>query len=77
MKNETGIAHRWDAGETGCGHLAVGLKRELARLVPGQCLEVTARNEGAPVDVPAWCRVTGHDLLHAGHPKYVIQRKHQ
>ena len=76
MQNETGITRRWDAGETGCGHLAVGLKRELAHLNAGQCLEVTARNAGAPVDVPAWCRVTGHRLVHAVHPEYVIQRKH-
>jgi len=75
MQNETGTARRWDAGETGCGQLAVGLKRELAVLNPGERLQVVARNEGAPVDVPAWCRVTGHHLVHASHPEYVIQRK--
>jgi len=76
MQNGIEIARRWDAGETGCGQLAVGLKSELAAVNPGERLEVVACNEGAPVDVPAWCRVTGHDLVHAGHPKYVIQRKH-
>jgi hypothetical protein len=25
--------------------------------------------------VPAWCRLVGHRLIHAVHPRYLIQRK--
>jgi len=66
---------RWDAGDLGCGQLVFGLKERLARLEPGQTLEVVARDAGAPVDLPAWCRTTGHTLLSGEHPVYVIRRK--
>ena len=65
----------WNAEDAGCGSLIVGLKREIGRVEPGHLLEVTARNEGAPADIPSWCRVTGHMLLTAFHPIYVLQRK--
>jgi tRNA 2-thiouridine synthesizing protein A len=42
---------------------------------PGDIIEVIARDPGAPVDLPAWCRMTGHSLLSADHPIYVIRRK--
>jgi tRNA 2-thiouridine synthesizing protein A len=65
---------RWDAGESGCGQLAVGLRRQLALLGCGDSLKVVARNAGAPADLPAWCRITGHTLVSAAHPVYVIQK---
>ena len=65
----------WNAGDAGCGSLIVGLKRQLERIEPGQLLRVTANSAGAPADVPAWCRVTGHTLVEADHPTYVLRRK--
>jgi tRNA 2-thiouridine synthesizing protein A len=69
------VKERWDAGETGCGQLVVELSLRLKRMKPGDRLEVVARGTGAPTDVPAWCRMTGHALVSADHPVYVIQRK--
>ena len=66
---------QWDAGETGCGQLIVGLRRQLEPLHCGASLEVNARDAGAPADLPAWCRMTGHTLISAAHPVYVIQKK--
>lgn len=66
---------RWDAGKAGCGSLIAGLKRQLERVGAGQCLLVTANSAGAPVDLPAWCRITGHTLVEVNHPHYVIRRK--
>jgi tRNA 2-thiouridine synthesizing protein A len=66
---------RWDAGDTGCGQLVVGIHRRLDAMRPGQTLEVIANDAGAPVDLPAWCRMTGHTLVSAEHPTYVIRRK--
>lgn len=66
---------RWDAGEMGCGQLAFELGQRLKRMQPGERLELTARDPGAPVDLPAWCQMTGHTLVSAEHPVYVIQRK--
>jgi tRNA 2-thiouridine synthesizing protein A len=44
-------------------------------LRPGDELEIIVRDPGAPTDLPAWCRMTGHILISADHPVYVIQRK--
>ncbi len=66
---------RWDAGELGCGQLVVELRRRLTQMEPGGRIEVIARDAGAPADLPAWCRMTGHTLLSADHPVYVIRRR--
>ena len=65
----------WDAGEMGCGDLVLQLRFRLNDMSGGQVLKVTARDSGAPEDMPAWCRLTGHTLLHAAHPEYFIRRK--
>ena len=64
----------WNAGDAVCGSLIVGLKRQVETLGKGQRLHVTAMSEGACVDIPAWCRVTGHELVEANHPKYVLRK---
>ncbi len=48
------IARYWEAGETGCGALIVGLKREIGQIRAGELLQVTALDAGAPADLPAW-----------------------
>ena len=65
----------WDAGDMGCGDLVMELRMRLLAMVPGQVLRLVARDPGAPEDLPAWCRLTGHALLAAGHPVYWIRRK--
>lgn len=65
----------WDAGEMGCGELVLELRARLARLRPGQVLQLIARDPGAPADLPAWCRMTGHTLLQEEHPVYLIRRE--
>ena len=66
---------RWDARQLGCGGLTVGLRRALAPLRAGDLLELLAHDAGASLDVPAWCRITGHDLVLATHPRYIIQKR--
>ena len=65
----------WDAGDMGCGELVLELRGRLGRLGPGQVLRLVALDPGAPEDVPAWCRMTGHTLLRREHPVYLIRRK--
>lgn len=69
------IARHWLAGESGCGSLILGLKKQLGQVRPGELLQVTAANAGARADLPAWCRVTGHSLVIADHPVYVLRKK--
>jgi len=72
---ETPVSERWDAGETGCGELVLELSVRLRKMQPGDDLEVIVRDPGAPTDLPAWCRMTGHTLVSARHPTYVIRRR--
>jgi tRNA 2-thiouridine synthesizing protein A len=65
----------WDAGDMGCGDLVLELRARVEALVPGRVLRLTARDPGAPADIPAWCRMTGHVLVSAQHPTYLIRRK--
>ncbi len=66
----------WDAGELGCGELILELKMRMRQLEPGQVLRLTARDSGATADIPAWCGMTGHILLHTNPTAqlYFIQR---
>lgn len=57
-------AAAWDAGDLGCGELILELRLRMRQLTSGQVLCLTARDPGAPADIPAWCRMTGNRLLH-------------
>ncbi|MET0849848.1 MAG: sulfurtransferase TusA family protein [Candidatus Rokuibacteriota bacterium] len=65
----------WDAGDLGCGDLVLQLKMRVDAMAPGEILHLVALDLGAPADLPAWCRLTGHRLVAADHPHYLIQRK--
>jgi tRNA 2-thiouridine synthesizing protein A len=65
----------WDAGELACGDLLLKLRGRVEALRPGEVLRLVARDAGAPADLPAWCRLTGHTLLAAAPPVYLIRRK--
>ena len=65
----------WDAGDTGCGELVLALRFHLDPMKPGQIMKLTARDPGAPADIPAWCRMTGNPLVGGRPPVYLIQRK--
>ncbi|MCA8957127.1 MAG: sulfurtransferase TusA family protein [Planctomycetes bacterium] len=59
----------------GCGDLVLELRRRLVSMLPGEVLRVTALDPGAPLDIPAWCSLTGHRLRASVHPDYWIQRR--
>lgn len=65
----------YDAGDMGCGELLIELRVRLRQLAPGEILRVRATDAGAPEDLPAWCRVTGHPLVRHLPPDYWIQRR--
>ncbi len=69
------VADVWDAGEMACGDLVLALRTRMNALPPGARLKLTARDQGAVEDIPAWSRMTGHALLAQRHPHYWIQRK--
>jgi tRNA 2-thiouridine synthesizing protein A len=65
----------WDAGDLGCGDLVLQLRFRMEALQPGAVLQLVALDPGAPADLPAWCRMTGHTLVSQQHPEYLIRRK--
>lgn len=64
----------WDAGDMGCGELVIALRLKL-RAMPGQVLKLIATDPGAPEDIPAYCRMTGHALVHQDAPAYWIRAR--
>ena len=40
------------------------LKHALSAVAPGESVEVTGRDRDLPVDLRAWCRAEGHQLVH-------------
>jgi tRNA 2-thiouridine synthesizing protein A len=70
-----GAEELWDAGDTACGDLVLELRRRLSTLRPGQVLRLVARDPGAPEDIPAWCRLTGHTLVARRPPVYDIRKE--
>jgi tRNA 2-thiouridine synthesizing protein A len=65
----------WDAGDLACGDLILQLRGRMEAMLPGHVLRLVALDPGAPEDLPAWCRLTGHTLLAADHPVYYIRRE--
>jgi tRNA 2-thiouridine synthesizing protein A len=76
-----GFPHHWEFDEVydsldrGCGDFLVDLRRVMSELAPGALLMIASRDAGAPVEVPAWCRLTGHALLEAAPPFYLVRRR--
>jgi tRNA 2-thiouridine synthesizing protein A len=65
----------WDAGDKGCGELVMMLRMKLKGMSGGDILKVRATDPAAPEDIPAWCRMTGNNLVNMQHPIYFIRRK--
>jgi TusA-related sulfurtransferase len=62
-----------------CPAPIIELARHLADVEPGELLGVAASDAAARVDVPAWCRMTGHEFVgeesaEDGVPRYVVRR---
>jgi len=64
----------FDGGETGCGELLLDLLLFMKSQPKGANVKVRALDPGAPLEIPAWCRLTKHTLLSSDHPFYLIQK---
>jgi tRNA 2-thiouridine synthesizing protein A len=65
----------WNAGDLACGDLVLQLMLRMRAMAPAAVLRLITRDPGAVADIPAWCRMTGHTLVLAEHPIYLIRRK--
>jgi len=60
----------YDLEEMSCGDLLIALLQAMRPLPAGTLVEVRALDPGAPIEIPAWCRMVGHALLvRAGGPQ--------
>lgn len=55
--------HVLDVRHLLCPLPVIRTQHAVARLAPGDTLEVHATDPGALQDIPAWCRVNGHEVL--------------
>lgn len=55
--------HLIDGGDLGCGELLLKVAREVRQLPPDSVVRLRTLDAGAPVEVPTWCRLTGHHYL--------------
>jgi tRNA 2-thiouridine synthesizing protein A len=52
-----------DARGRRCSMLSMMVAERISPLSPGAVLEVLTDDPGAPTEMPAWCRRTGHELV--------------
>ena len=68
------VAHLLDARHLICPMPVIRTQDKVSQLAAGEVLEVVCTDPGALVDIPAWCRVHGHEVLDAesrGHESIV------
>lgn len=52
-----------DAAGEACGTVTPLIRQALSALQPQQVLEVLTHDPATRAGVPAWCRLTGHELV--------------
>ncbi len=65
----------YDGGEETCGRVIINLHLYIKEQQPGIKILVISRDPGAPVELPAWCRMTRNELTDMQHPYYLITLK--
>jgi TusA-related sulfurtransferase len=62
----------FDAGSLGCGDGPLpAIAAQLRRMPAGAVLEIRSSDAGVAADLPAWCRMTGHQFLGGGSGPYL------
>jgi tRNA 2-thiouridine synthesizing protein A len=61
--------HELDTRGLLCPLPVIRTQTKVAALQPGDILEVHATDPGALVDIPAWCRVHGHEVVSSAREK--------
>ena len=65
----------FDGGEETCGRVIINLHLYIRDQEPGLRILVISRDPGAPMELPAWCRMTKNELTEIQHPYYLITLK--
>jgi tRNA 2-thiouridine synthesizing protein A len=66
-----------DGGDRACVRLLLELRARISGLPGGTVTHLIASDPAAPIDLPAWCHLTGHSYLGpvpaAGRPTYAMR----
>ena len=77
MTTPGAAVHHLDGGDLGCARLLVLLRDLVAGLADGDVVHLTTVDPVAPIDLPVWCRMTGHTYLgpvaHDAGPTYAVR----
>ena len=52
-----------DGGDRTCVALLIELRARITQLAPGTVIHLIATDPAAPLDLAAWCHLTGHTYL--------------
>jgi tRNA 2-thiouridine synthesizing protein A len=55
--------HELDARRLLCPMPVIRTQNLVVTLAPGDTVEVTCTDPGALNDIPAWCRINGHEII--------------
>ncbi|MDT8386988.1 MAG: sulfurtransferase TusA family protein [Thiogranum sp.] len=55
--------HQLDARRMLCPMPVIRTQQKVEQLQPGDTVTITCTDPGALHDIPAWCRVNGHEIL--------------
>ena len=55
--------HQLDARNSLCPMPVIKTQNKVNELQPGDTLEVTCTDPGTLNDIPAWCRINGHEVI--------------
>ncbi len=69
------FSDEFDGGEESCGRVIINLYNYLKAVTPGKRILLISGDPAAPVEFPAWCRMTRNRLIEAAHPFYWIEYK--
>ena len=66
-----------DGGDLGCARLLLLLRDRVATLPAGAVVHLVTGDPVAPIDLPVWCHMTGHEYLGtvdvADRPGYAVR----
>lgn len=57
--------HKLDARNVLCPLPVIRTQNMVLTLPPGDTLDVSCTDPGALCDIPAWCRINGHEIVEA------------
>ena len=66
----------YDAGSRGCAEGPIDeIAVQLRKMTPGQVLDIQASDPSVAEDIPAFCRLSGHEFVKQEGDHYLVRRK--